>query len=153
MERQKKNQNLIRISDCQSKILINKKAIKTLAEKTLQLKGVKAGELSILFAGQQRMRSLNRIYRNHDSNTDVLAFSMCEGQRGADPASQLLGDIVICPKAAEIYARRHKTDLKTEIDLYLIHGILHLLGYQDQTPKNRLRMEKEQKRILNKIAS
>lgn len=140
----------IRIKDCQRKITINKKKIDLQAQQVLKIKGIKAGELSILFVGSKRICTLNRDFRKIDRPTDVLAFSMCEGKdAGLHP--EILGDIVICPQIAKRYAKIYKTTIEYEICLYLVHGILHLLGYNDASLKTRSAMEREEARILKRI--
>ena len=131
----------IRIKSTQRKITINKKATACLAKQVLKIKGLRGAELSILFVGKRRIRGLNKRYRKIDRATDVLAFSMREGT-GAYLHPQILGDVVICPEIAKE---------SREIHLCLIHGILHLLGYDDSNKKDRLLMEKEQNRLLEKL--
>lgn len=122
-----------------------------LAKKILKIKGLNNAELSILFVGKQRIRTLNKRFRKKDRPTDVLAFSMQQG-RGTFVHPQILGDVVICPQIAQAAAKIYRTYTEKEILLYLIHGILHLLGYCDRSQAARLRMEKEQLQILKKIS-
>jgi probable rRNA maturation factor len=83
-------------------------------------------ELSILFCGDGRMRRLNRRYRRKDESTDVLAFP-AEGPGGA-----LLGDIVVSIPYAARQARRRSEPVAREVDRLLVHGFLHLLGYDHE---------------------
>lgn len=140
----------IRIKSTQRKITINKKATTYLAKQLLKIKGIRGAELSILFVGKRRIHRLNKRYRKIDRATDVLAFSMREGT-GANLHPQILGDVVICPEIAKESARVRNSTEEREIHLYLIHGILHLLGYNDSNKKGRLLMEKEQDRLLKKL--
>jgi len=140
----------IKIKNKQKKITISKKAIGSLAKRVLKIKNASETELSILFVGKKRMRALNETFRNIDHPTDVLAFSMREG-KVSKLHQQLLGDVVICPEIAKKYARHYKTPLRQEIDLDLIHGILHLLGYEDSTASGRAVMKREQRRLLKKL--
>ena len=66
---------------------------------------------------------------------------------------ELLGDVVICPEVAQEQAKAYRKRREEEILLYLIHGVLHLLGYKDSARKDRLRMQKEQQRILKAITA
>jgi len=140
----------IEIKNSQRKIAINKKLIRSLAKRILKIKGITEAQISILFAGKVRIRALNRTFRKLDRPTDVLAFSMREG-KGPRLHPEILGDVVICPEIAQKCAKRYKTAAREEIHLYLIHGILHLLGYDDSNTKKRSLMEKEQTRIFEKI--
>jgi probable rRNA maturation factor len=84
-------------------------------------------EVSVLFCADTRMRALNRRYRGQDRPTDVLAFP------AGDPGSGFLGDIVISVPYAEREARRRREPGGREIDRLLVHGLLHLMGYDHET--------------------
>lgn len=140
----------IRIKNSQRKITINRKKLAFLAKQVLKIKGLKGAELSILFVGSQRIRTLNKKFRKINQPTDVLAFSMREG-KDACLHPEILGDLVICPEIAQKSARTYKTTKEREIYLYLVHGILHLLGYDDSTAMRRQAMEKEQTRLLSRV--
>lgn len=100
----------------------------------------------MLLVGDRAIRRLNRAYLNRDRPTDVLAFPQ---QRGSpSPQPFLLGDVVISVETAARQAKVHGHSLAQEMALLLIHGILHLLGYEDTTPTARRRMWAAQGRIL-----
>jgi probable rRNA maturation factor len=82
-------------------------------------------EVSVLFCGDRRMRSLNRTYRRKDRSTDVLSF------RGVDAAGHL-GDIVISVPYASRQARLRREPLARELDRLVLHGYLHLLGFDHE---------------------
>lgn len=160
--------NLIKIKNNQRKIGLNKKGVRALAKRVLEIKGIKQVELSILFASKHLIRKLNKRFRKIDLPTDVLAFGMHKQKKYKSQVSQshsfqdsqkngpvleILGDLVICPEIAAGSAKIHHTSKEQEINLYLIHGLLHLLGYTDTSTRKRCLMEKEQDRILKKIAS
>jgi probable rRNA maturation factor len=85
-------------------------------------------EVSILFCGDRRMRTLNRRYRRKDRATDVLAFPADAAAAGGP----LLGDIVVSVPYAARQARQRGEPLSREIDRLLVHGFLHLLGYDHE---------------------
>jgi probable rRNA maturation factor len=106
-------------------------------------------ELSILFVDDVRIRELNRTYLHRDKPTNVLAFSMQEGPfSGFHP--HLLGDIVISVDTAERQSGRFGLHAGEMILLLMIHGILHLLGYDHErsTKKAAREMATKQKEIL-----
>ncbi|HTD52608.1 MAG TPA: rRNA maturation RNase YbeY, partial [Thermoanaerobaculia bacterium] len=97
-------------------------------------------ELSVLFCGDTRMRALNRHYRRKDRTTDVLAFP---GGGGA------LGDIVISLPYASREARRRGEGRAQELDRLLLHGYLHLLGYDHEVDDGQMdRLESKLRRRL-----
>ncbi len=93
----------------------------------------------------QKIRAFNKKFLSRDHTTDVLAFDMCEGGFSRKENIPLLGDIIISTDAAIQNAKIFKTSVKHEIVLYIIHGILHLLGYDDHKSRDiRLMREREQ---------
>ena len=86
-----------------------------------------ARDVSVLFCADRRMRELNRRYRGQDRPTDVLAFPAGEAGGG------FLGDIVISVPYAAREARRRREPGVREIDRLLVHGLLHLMGYDHET--------------------
>ena len=94
------------------------------------------------------MRTLNRAYRGKDRTTDVLSFSFREGAF-ASLQAHVLGDIVISMPTAVRQARAAGEPLQREIDRLLIHGLLHLLGYEHERGGARERaMQSEGRRLL-----
>jgi rRNA maturation RNase YbeY len=108
-------------------------------------------DLSILLVNDRRIRRLNRRYRHIDRATDVLAFPMQEGVgRGIHP--WFLGDVVISLERADKQAREKGHPLKQEVWTLLVHGILHLLGYDhEKSTKEASRMTRKEKSILRKV--
>jgi probable rRNA maturation factor len=99
-------------------------------------------EISVLFCGDRAMRALNRRYRGMDAPTDVLAFPA--ESRG------LLGDIVISVPYASREARRRGEPPAREIDRLLVHGLLHLSGYDHETDGGEMdALEKKLRRRLD----
>jgi probable rRNA maturation factor len=96
------------------------------------------------------MRSLNARYRGVDRPTDVLSFPMLEG--GKTDGALLLGDIVICVPKAAAQAQEHGVRLYDEILRLLVHGFLHLLGYDhEKNASQRKRMEKRERELLHAL--
>ncbi len=103
-------------------------------------------ELSILLVDDREMRVLNRRYRGIDRATDVLAFAQREGA-GRTPDG-LLGDVVISVDTAKRQAREAGSSLGTEADRLLIHGLLHLLGYDHERSATEARRMQRRERVL-----
>lgn len=99
------------------------------------------------------MRSLNRRYRGRDRTTDVLSFSLREG---AFPRVQpaMLGDIVVSVPSAERQAREYGHSLEREIDRLLVHGLLHLVGYDhERGGAEQRRMERRERQLLRGLGA
>jgi probable rRNA maturation factor len=88
-------------------------------------------ELSIVIVDDGEMARLNLLYRRVDSTTDVLAFPMHEGEFG-DIVPELLGDVVISAPTAHVMSGRFQCPLPTILDVLVVHGILHLVGYDHE---------------------
>jgi len=136
--------------------------LQSVAEHVLVSQGTGSGvELSLVIAGQERVQQLNRSYRGKDEPTDVLAFSMLSGEEtsGTDfppfvapPDGVLhLGEVIIsCPQAL-IQAEEHHHSLKREVAILIIHGVLHLLGYEHDKPELEQQMRAREADILSYI--
>jgi len=92
------------------------------------------GEVSLAFVGETRMRALNKHYRGRNRVTDVLSFS--EGRRGG-----YLGELVICNQQVQRQARQQQTSVRVELLFIFMHGLLHLIGYDDATERGWREME------------
>ncbi|MBI5047987.1 MAG: rRNA maturation RNase YbeY [Deltaproteobacteria bacterium] len=116
--------------------------------------GCRDAELSILLTDNNGIQRLNKRYLKKDRPTDVLSFPMWDfNSELRTPNSQLiLGDIVISLETAKTQAKENDVTLKEELARLLIHGILHLLGFDhEKSSKEARRMRKEEERLL-KIA-
>jgi probable rRNA maturation factor len=122
-------------------------------EALLAAAGLRDAGLSVLLVGDRAMRSLNRRYRGKDRTTDVLSFSLREGQDAVMPHC-LLGDIVISVPAAVRQSREAGIALRSEIDRLLAHGLLHLLGYDhERGAAEERRMRARERRLLEGLRS
>jgi probable rRNA maturation factor len=116
-------------------------------ERTLSLLARPGAECSLVLVDDTAMATLNRIYRGVAAPTDVLAFPMLEGQfRHISPA--LLGDVVISTETARRQALAAGGELRGELACLLVHGILHLVGYDHDTAAGRRDMWRKQRLIL-----
>jgi len=106
------------------------------------------GELSVLFTNDKRIAELNQQYLERQGPTNVLAFPMLSGSPSPLP-SGMIGDVVISVDTAVSESRVSGEPLQRTVYRLLIHGILHLLGYDHEgSPKQALRMRKEENRLL-----
>ncbi len=135
------------VRDLQDSVKIDRGKITRCAEFVLKAMGEGKAELSLLFVTDSDIKRLNWKYRRVKSRTDVLAFSMRQGA-GLSRDSSLLGDVVISTETARREARRRRIPVQREICLYLVHGILHLLGYKDEGRKDRARMQAKEAELL-----
>ena len=145
---------MIRVTNTSSNTTFDVEVVYSAVRATLKAHDAEACEVSVLLTDDNDIRNLNRDYRKIDEPTDVLAFAMREGEDNrVNP--NLLGDLVI---SLETAARQTSTkdalsqtcgNLETEAALLAIHGMLHLLGYDHQTPKDATIMFEKQKTIFS----
>jgi probable rRNA maturation factor len=118
---------------------------------------------TITFIRDRAMQTLNRTYRNIDKPTDVLAFAYHEGISDNDPACNpdflgpdflgpdFLGDVIISVETADRYAREQGLDFVSEINWLVIHGLLHLAGYDHEVDNGEMR--KLERRLRKELLS
>lgn len=117
---------------------------------TLTLEGADAREVSILLTDDHEIQDLNRAYRGFDKPTDVLAFALDEAEDGAvDPS---LGDVVVSVERAQQQAVSRRVDLDAELELLVVHGTLHLLGYDHDDPDEARVMRNRTRAIRRYLA-
>jgi rRNA maturation RNase YbeY len=115
--------------------------------------GLHNAELSVLFVGDRAMRTLNRRYRGKDKTTDVLSFSLREGAF-SQVQPEILGDIVIAVPTAARQAAEAGHTLGREIDVLLVHGLLHLLGYNHElSDDEERRMKRRELQLLKRMSA
>jgi probable rRNA maturation factor len=113
-------------------------------------------EISVSLVTAQEIRILNREYRDIDKETDVLSFPFHDREAlktltAHKPLGQIplaLGDIVLCPKVAEAQAETYNHNFIREVAFLAVHGLLHLLGYDHETPDDERVMNDAQETIL-----
>lgn len=108
-----------------------------------------ATAMSVVFVHSAQMRALNRKYLRHDYATDVLSFSY---RKTIVEGRPFLGEILIAPEIAAVHAARYRIPVERELRKLLVHGILHLLGYNHETDDgemNRLQRKLLRRKILS----
>ncbi|HHE76410.1 MAG TPA: rRNA maturation RNase YbeY [Candidatus Parcubacteria bacterium] len=128
---------------------IDERKLKAIAEQVLADEKEKNKEMSVVLVGESRMRLLNKKYRNKDKPTDVLSFGRTKGVSGFLESE--LGEIVICPAAIKKNALKYGVSFEEELVRVLVHGILHLLGYNhERREKESAIMRKKENFYLSK---
>lgn len=112
--------------------------------------GFPDGELSLLIVDNDEIQKINRDYLQRDNPTNVISFAMQEGE-GGGVQPQLLGDVVISAERAAEDAREAAIPFEHELVFLLLHGILHLLGYDHErgTEEQALEMEEKEREIFS----
>lgn len=100
-------------------------------------------EINYIFCSDAHLLSINKEYLNHNTLTDIITFDNSEA------APEIEGDIFISIERVIDNAKKLKTSFDDELDRVLIHGVLHLVGYGDKTPAEKLRMRKTEDACLS----
>ena len=109
-------------------------------------------EISILFTGDQGIRDLNRQFRDIDRSTDVLSFPQILEGEAEIPGATVLGDVAISLETARSQSETHGLSFEEELTLLLIHGILHLLGYDHEiSDLEEEKMRKKTRELFSQI--
>ncbi len=134
--------------------------LRSVVEQVLLAQAVSdASEVGLVITGQERIRELNQAYRGIDEPTDVLSFCMSpesiQGEEStpfvqAPDGIQHLGEVIISSPQAAIQAKEHRHSLKREIAILIVHGVLHLLGYDHVEPDQAKEMKAKERGILQK---
>ena len=119
---------------------VDEPALTRLAQVTLQGEGLADVELSVSFVDEAEIEDLHVRYMDEPGPTDVLSFPLDDVDEGG---TRLLGDVVIAPAVA---ARNNPADPDAELRLLLVHGILHLLGYDHEADAEKAEMWARQER-------
>jgi len=131
---------------------IPRKKIKYVAQHVLAACGKKRAEITIIVSSNAFIKKLNKVYKKRNANTDVLAFPFSYIGAGLSRSERcFLGDIIISLDQTCINARKFRTSFTDELLLYVIHGVLHILGYNDIKPNDRRIMERKQTQYFNQF--
>ncbi len=127
----------------------------------LSAEGWNDAEVSVVVTGDDEIKALNREFRGKDEPTDVLSFPLEEWdlEEGEDeselgdpsPPEVLLGDVVISLERAAAQSDEYGHSLQRELGFLLVHGVLHLLGYDHETDEERQAMREREEAILSQL--
>ena len=111
-------------------------------KKVVRSESSEVGDLNYIFCSDNYLLGVNQQYLNHDTYTDIITFGLSDG-------ATIEGDIYISIPRVRENARLQKVSFHDELDRVIIHGILHLLGYSDKTPRKKALMRKKEDACLS----
>jgi len=135
--------------------------LQAIMEKTLLAEAVTSTiEISLVMTGQAQIQALNRDYRGKDQPTDVLSFAMQESKEGEEPEAFIgppdgllhLGEVIISYPQAVLQAAESGHSIKKELAALIVHGVLHILGYDHEKAEMAPAMQAREKAILESLA-
>jgi probable rRNA maturation factor len=131
----------VTVSNRQRLLKVDSHLLKEIARRALELVDAPAYHLNIVLVNEKMIAKLNKQYHHADGPTDVLSFDYGDGQ----------GELIVSAERASAQARRFHTTPARELALYVIHGILHLHGYDDTTTRKRACMRAAERRLLARL--
>ena len=141
------------INEWQKSVKLPKKEIKILVSTILKSMMAEKSIVGITFVDDKTIHKLNKKYRKKDKPTDVLSFALKDGEISTVISSDLIGDVVISIETAIRQAKDFKHSFEKELKILLVHGILHLFGYDHIKEKEFGTMKKKEKEIFKLIES
>lgn len=131
--------------NCEEGIKINKGSVNLFIAKLKILLDLRISSLELNFLQPETIITINKHHLKHNYVTDIISFNY------SNESNKLDGEILICLQVAKENALRFKTSYENEVKRLIVHGILHLIGWNDSTDYSRKKMRKEENRILSKI--
>ena len=127
----------------QEVVPVDRKRMREAVRVVLEGEGVADAEISLAFVDDATIHRLNKQFLQHDEPTDVLSFPLTEPK-----SKKLCGELVIGAEVALAQATERGHDVQAELTLYVIHGLLHLCGYDDKTEKAARQMRQRERHHL-----
>ncbi len=109
----------------------------------LKKEKVNSSEVALYFVTKREIKKLHFKYFNDNTSTDCLSFPL-----DSPTEKGFLGEVFICPQTALEYAKKKRLNPKEEVLLYVVHSLLHLLGFKDLPKKEKIRMRKKEKESM-----
>jgi probable rRNA maturation factor len=134
------------VDNRQTDLTIALNQVSPLVQAVLAAEKVVCDEVSIHFVSEEEISDLHQQFFNDPKPTDCISFPL-----EANSSYRLLGDVFVCPKVAINYASKHGLDSYQELTLYVIHGLLHLVGYDDIKSEDRKKMRAAERRLMKKM--
>jgi probable rRNA maturation factor len=139
----------IDVTNRQPALRVNARRLRLGVRRVLERERVAEAEISIAVVNDAEIHKLNRRHLQHDYPTDVLSFLLeREGPRGPRRARRIEGEVVVSADTARRRAAEFDWHPAWELLLYVVHGTLHLCGYDDRTPPRRRQMRRRERAIL-----
>jgi len=132
----------VNISSSQTALRVPRKKITALVEFTASAESTPLDEVDIAIVTSRQIAALNRRYLQHAGATDVLSFNL------SVPGGSVTVQVIVCADLAVREARSRRVGPQRELMLYILHGLLHVMGYDDTTPQAAEKMYARQEELL-----
>ncbi len=142
----------IDVHNFQKRISLDGDALRVLISQALQFLKVSSAELSLAIVTDRKIHSLNKRYLAHDYPTDVITFDLSDGRGSLRKKGRSIdGEIIVSATTAFRVSKELGIFPAAELTLYAVHGILHLLGYDDQSEAERKVMRRKEQVVMRAL--
>jgi probable rRNA maturation factor len=152
---------VIQIHRSSRRVSLSQARLKEVIRVVLEDEQVESAELSVAIVSDDEIHRVNREHLDHDFPTDVISFLYSSGRespkgRGRSPSRRgaglvIEGELVVSDETARREAPKHDWPAAAELELYVVHGLLHLCGYDDRTPGERRVMRRRERELIAEI--
>jgi probable rRNA maturation factor len=136
----------VKIASPQEAVPLDRARLREVAKAVLEGEGIAAASISLAFVDNATIHRLNKQFLGHDEPTDVISFPL-----SGPGAKTLEGELVIGAEVARAQAAERGHDEQAELALYVIHGLLHLCGFDDTTAAAARRMRERERHYLQRL--
>lgn len=141
---------IVNVEDSQTSLKISSDQVKRLVQEVIEKEGQVCDEVNIYFVDTPAICKLHEEFFDDPSPTDCISFPLDEDPEGSQ-ISRLLGEVFICPETALAYAKKHQANPYEETTLYILHGLLHLMGHGDIEEQEAASMRKAEERHMQNL--
>lgn len=138
----------VTIYNSQKDLKITAASIKDVVRFVLDLYDVDCDEIAVHLVTEKKISDLHADFFNDPSATDCISFPY---DQDSSSGYFFLGEVFVCPRTALNYVAKKKKEVYEEVTLYLVHGLLHLLGYDDINARERKIMKREEAQVMKKL--
>lgn len=139
---------VVDVSDRQSLLRVSSRGLERLVRTALSVEGIEQAEIGVVLVDDRRIASIHRRWLGIPGPTDVITFDLSAGVTGPPHAGVLAGDIVVSTETARRMARAVGWTPRLELAYYIIHGLLHLTGYDDHAAADRRQMRARERTVM-----
>lgn len=141
----------VQVTSSQNIIKVDPLQIETIVACVLKEKQVHCDEVSIHFASQEEITDMHGEFFDDPTPTDCITFPIDDSDE--EEFYKVLGEVFVCPEVALNYAHEHQLLFEEELTLYIVHGLLHLLGFDDIEEEDRIEMRKQEAFLMHLLKS
>jgi probable rRNA maturation factor len=134
---------IVDVDNKQDSLEISEEFIRKVVSEVLDTEGCVCNEVALYFVDVKEISNLHEQFFDDPSPTDCISFPMDD--------DEILGEVFVCPQVAIEYAQEHSLDPHQEMTLYVVHGLLHLLGYDDIEEKDIVVMRQAEQRHMQNL--